>query len=234
MNSKKKIIGIVSSVDDKKTTSIVENYAAAINAAGGVTVLLPYTDREDVIASFVELCDGFCVAGGADISPERYGAERHPLCEAPQLYRDALDLAFIRQVLKSGKPLLAICRGMQMLNIACGGTLFQDIPSECPSEIAHRQTEGEFELSHYATPIPGTPLSNTVGNARIRVNSFHHQAIKILGDGLAVMATADDGTAEAIYMPDKKFLQGYQWHPERLYAIDENSRLIFKSFIESC
>ena len=99
MISKRKIIGIVSSVDDKKTTSIVENYAEAINKAGGVTVLLPYTEREEIIASFVELCDGFCIAGGVDISPERYGEEKHPLCEAPQLYRDALDLAFIKKVL---------------------------------------------------------------------------------------------------------------------------------------
>jgi putative glutamine amidotransferase len=234
MNSKRKIIGIVSSVDNKKVTSIVENYAAAINAAGGVTVLLPYTECEEVIASFVEVCDGFCIAGGVDISPERYGEDRHPLCEEPQLYRDALDLAFIERVLESGKPMLAICRGMQMLNVACGGTLFQDIPSECPSEIKHRQTEGELELSHYATPTPKTPLARTVGEDSIRINSFHHQAVKRLGSGLAVMASADDGTVEAIYMPERKFVEGYQWHPERLYAIDENSRKIFRRFIESC
>ena len=234
MISKRKIIGIVSSVDDKKTTSIVENYAEAINKAGGVTVLLPYTEREEIIASFVELCDGFCIAGGVDISPERYGEEKHPLCEAPQLYRDALDLAFIKKVLESGKPLLAICRGMQMLNVALGGALYQDIPSECPSEIKHRQTEGELEFSHSVTPVPSTPLARTVGEDSIRINSFHHQAVKRLGAGLAIMASSDDGMVEAVYMPERKFVEGYQWHPERLYAIDENSRKIFKHFIESC
>ncbi len=234
MNSKRKIIGIVSSVDSNKTTSIVEGYARAINSAGGVTVLLPYTDCKEVIDRFTELCDGFCIAGGVDISPKRYGEARHPLCEEPQLYRDELDIAYIERALCSGKPMLAICRGMQMLNVVLGGTLYQDIPSECPSEIAHRQTEGKLEFSHYATPTPSTPLCETVGECRFRINSFHHQAVNRLGEGLSVMAKADDGTIEAVYMPEKRFVEGYQWHPERLYAIDENSRKIFKRFIESC
>ena len=132
------------------------------------------------------------------------------------------------------KPLLGICRGAQLINVAFGGTLIQDLPSEAPSNILHRQTEPKNAHSHYVNVTVGSPLHTLIGCERIRVNSFHHQAVKRLGDGLQITARADDGVIEAFCLCEKRFVRAYQWHPERLYHVDENSKLIFREFISAC
>lgn len=228
------IIGLLAAVDNDGTTTLFHPYARAIEQSGGVPLLLPYTESVDVIARFVAMCDGFLFTGGVDIAPERYGETASELCGEIQPLRDAMEFAVLGEVLAAGKPILGICRGAQLLNVALGGTLYQDLPSERPSDIAHRQTEDKFEFSHDIIVLPDTPLHTLVGATRMRGNSFHHQVVKSLGRGLCVMAEAEDGVIEAFYAPDHAYLRAYQWHPERLYKKDENSRVLFYEFISAC
>ena len=228
------IIGLSAAVDNEATVTLLVPYAHAIEQAGGLPLVLPYTENTDVIHSFVSMCDGFIFTGGVDIAPERYGEAASELCGEIQPLRDALEFAVLDEVLATGKPILGICRGAQLINVALGGTLYQDIPSECPSDLAHRQTEARFDFSHDITILPSTPLHALLGVTRIKGNSFHHQAVHTLGKGLAVMAYADDGVIEALWLADHPYLRAYQWHPERLYDKDDDSRKLFFEFISVC
>jgi putative glutamine amidotransferase len=137
-------------------------------------------------------------------------------------------------VLASKKPILGICRGAQMINVALGGTLYQDIATQLQTELSHRQTEGKFEHSHAVNILQGTPLFALLHQERIPANSFHHQAVKALGEGLAVMARADDGVVEALYHTVHPYLRLYQWHPERLCKTDSAALSVFADFVASC
>ena len=130
--------------------------------------------------------------------------------------------------------MLAICRGLQLTNVALGGSLYQDIPTEYKTDILHRQTAPAGESTHTASVVTGTPLDTLIGKKSMTVNTFHHQAIKKLGKGLEIMASADDGIIEAVYHSDHPYLRAYQWHPEKLYDTDDNNRRIFDDFIEAC
>ena len=230
----KPIIGILTEVDLDKNTRVLFPYVGAIERSGGVPIVLPYCDCEEVRDEFVKMCDGFLFAGGSDINPERYGDEVRNVYGELMLYRDEMDFDMFHRAFESKKPILAICRGAQLANAALGGTLYQDIPTECPSDVQHRQLESKNEHSHYASITEGTPLHKLMGKDRIRINSFHHQALKTLGKGLLPMATADDGLIEAVYLDGDQYLVGYQWHPERLYDSDNYHKLIFDEFISLC
>ena len=195
---------------------------------------MPYVSDDSAIEAFVTLCDGFFFTGGADVSPTRYGEQPKPACGDIQYNRDELEYRVLEQALRTAKPILAVCRGAQLVNVAFGGTLYQDIPSEMDTSIPHRQSEPKFSPSHSVTVWENTPLRALTGRERIPANSFHHQAIKTLGTGLEIMATADDGIVEAVYLPQVRYLRAYQWHPERLYENDRYNRLIFEDFIKAC
>ncbi len=229
------IIGIVASAKDVGDVSAPTTYTAAIEAAGGVPVILPCGENFDMYEHFVDLCDGFMFTGGCDIRPSRYGEEPLPECGSIQDHRDIIELAFFEKAIKTDKPIIAICRGIQLVNVALGGTLFQDIPSQFQTDILHKQTQERFEPSHSVQVLESTPLyAMTNGKATMMANSFHHQAIKDLGRGLAVMARAEDGIIEAVFMPEKPYVRAYQWHPERLWQIDANNRAIFTEFVKAC
>jgi len=229
------IIGIIASAKDVADVTAPAPYVAAIEAAGGVPVILPCGADFDIYCRFVELCDGFMFTGGCDIHPARYGEDILPECGNIQEHRDVIELAFFEKAIKTDKPIIAICRGIQMVNVALGGTLYQDIPSQIHTALTHSQTEGRFEPSHSVTVVENTPLAAmTGGKTSMVANSFHHQAIKALGRGLAVMAYADDGVIEAVYLPNKPYFRAYQWHPERLQAIDADNLAIFSEFIKAC
>ena len=227
----KPIIGILAEVDDEQTTHLLHTYVSAIEAAGGLPLLLPYVEDAEAVSDFVRLCDGFCFTGGMDVDPARYGEAVSPACGTIQRYRDGLEFRVLWEVLRADKPILAICRGAQLVNVALGGTLYQDLPSEYDTEILHRQTEGKFEPSHPVLVEQGTPLSELVGKTSMTGNSFHHQAIKALGDGLEVMARAEDGIIEAVWSTKLRYLRAYQWHPERLYDRDADNASVFADFI---
>ena len=228
------IIGILAEVDNDQTTSVKNSYVQAITMSGGTPILLPYVTDEQIIERFIDICDGFLFTGGADIEPKRYGETPKPTCGKPQIYRDELDFKAFYKAMKADKPILAICRGMQLVNAALGGTLYQDIPTEYETNMLHRQTESVNEPSHAVNVIPDTPLSTIAVGKTMMANSFHHQAVKKLADGCRIMATANDGIIEAIYHEEARYLRAYQWHPERLCIKDDDNRKIFDDFIEVC
>ena len=130
--------------------------------------------------------------------------------------------------------MLGICRGIQLFNVMEGGDLYQDLPTEFPSAVQHHETPPYDKVAHRVTIEEGTPLFGAVGVTEMGVNSYHHQAVKRLGEGLAVAATAPDGVVEALYLPDHKFALAVQWHPEFSFCSDGNSRKIFGAFVEAC
>lgn len=230
----KPIIGVLAEVDSTLTCKVNGAYITAIEKSGGIPVLLPYGQEDATLDAFTDVCDGFLFTGGADVDPLRYGEKVKDTCGTIQHRRDELDFAMFNRALATGKPILAICRGAQLVNVALGGTLYQDIPTEFITDMIHRQIEPKDAFSHNVCVIEGTPLRALVGKERIPVNSFHHQAAKKLGAGLCVMACADDGIPEAFYLSGDRYLRAYQWHPEGLFENDIYSRIIFSDFIKAC
>jgi len=227
------IIGLTAVVDGEKKSSLLSTYAEAINNSGGLALILPYTDSEEALSGYVSLCDGFLFTGGVDVDPVIYGEERLAECGEIQRYRDEYELRLLPLVLEARKPSMFICRGAQVLNVALGGTLYQDIPSQYETDIPHRQREPRSEPSHEVEIMKGTPLYELVGRCRMTANSFHHQAIKKVGEGLSVMARADDGIIEALYGCGDTYIRAYQWHPERLATISNDNNILFVDFINA-
>ena len=228
------IIGILGEVDDASTVTIQDTYIKAIEKSGGVPLIFPYVENRETMEQMVALCHGLLFSGGADIAPKYYGEVKKEACGAIQPHRDTLELMAFQVAVEAKKPVLAICRGIQLVNVALGGTLYQDIPSEMETPIAHRQKEPRFSCSHQVNVVENSPLHALTGALRIPANSFHHQAIKKLGKGLAVMATADDGIIEAVYSQTEPYLRAYQWHPERLYETEGSSKRILEDFVAAC
>lgn len=230
----KPIVGITVDIGDDRSLSTPGAYMNAIERAGGVPLIIPYCENDDVLEDIVKLCDGILFSGGVDIAPTRYGEEAIASCGKPELLRDELEFSLFDKIISSKKPLLAICRGCQFINAAFGGTLYQDIPSQLPSDIHHRQLEPKFSHSHSVNIMKNSLLFDIIGCEKIKANSFHHQAIKKLGDGLEVVATSDDGIIEAVFFTGEQYIRGYQWHPERLCDIDEYHQKIFDDFVKHC
>lgn len=230
----KSIIGIVPLVDyEKESYWMLPGYMQGVMEAGGFPVMLPLTEDIDLIRQMVSVCDGFLFTGGQDVSPGLYGEEKLLQCGECSPERDRMETALLKEVLYADKPLLGICRGIQLLNVALGGTLYQDIPVQVQTETEHHQAPPYDIPVHEVCVREGTVLYDLLGTQSIRVNSYHHQAIKDLSSQLEVMAVSGDGLIEGVYMPDKKFIWAVQWHPEFSYHTDENSRKIFKAFVSS-
>lgn len=227
-------IGILADVNGEGCTSLWNTYVAAVELGGGVPLILPWTDGEETLSSYVELCHGFLFSGGGDIDPRYYGEEAHPACGTPCPLRDSFELEMFRRIWAAKKPMLGICRGAQVINVALGGSLYQDLPSQAPSPILHRQTEPKDAPSHGVTVLENTPLWDLMGTQTLAGNSFHHQAVKAPGKGLEVMAVAPDGIVEGLWSTEYGYLRAYQWHPERLAPTDEQNRRIFEDFIRAC
>ena len=228
------IIGVLAEIDNELSTKVLNTYIHAIEMSGGIPILFPYVVECKTIEHLIDICDGFLFTGGVDIDPKRYGEEASENIGEIQIHRDEFEFQVFEKVINTSKPILAICRGSQLVNVALGGTLYQDIPSEMKTNISHRQNEPKFSYSHDVRIIVNTPLYEMMGNERIKANSFHHQAIKTLGKGLEIMAVADDGIIEAVYSSGKQYIRAYQWHPEMLFKIDAQSRKIFENFIHAC
>lgn len=229
------IICLTPSVSDELDTTVNSTYVHALVSAGALPYPLPLLGDDALLQRVVDMCDGFVFSGGGDVNPHRYGEEIKPTCGSITEARDDLELRLFAMAHAAGKPMIGICRGAQVLNVALGGTLHQDIPSEIETSIAHRQSEPKFAMSHEVRVLPDTPLYTlTDGHDRLRVNSFHHQSVKALAPGLVPMAYADDGVLEAAYLDDTHYLSIYQWHPERLVDACPYNRAIFDEFIAAC
>jgi putative glutamine amidotransferase len=185
------------------------NYVEAVERAGGRPVLIP--PSEDGVEETIDALDGIVFSGGADVDPSRYGADAHPATDSPQAHRDAGELALLRSALDHDLPMLAVCRGFQLLNVARGGDLVQHLPDAVGHDV-HKEVPGVFSV-HPVEVREGTQLASLIGS-RSEVSSHHHQALGRVGDGLAETAWAEDGTLEAVEDPSRRFAVGVQWHPE--------------------
>ncbi|MBR5767844.1 MAG: gamma-glutamyl-gamma-aminobutyrate hydrolase family protein [Clostridia bacterium] len=234
METKKPVVGVMPLWDDEKDSLwMLPGYLDGLSRAGAIPFIFPFLTDGAEIARLAGFCDGFLFTGGHDVSPELY--REKPLdglissCEK----RDRMEAVVLKLALESDKPALGICRGIQFINAALGGTLYQDLPLQHPSEINHHGSAPYDRPVHDVAIASGSPLRTLLGRDVLPVNSFHHQAIKDLAPGLEVMATAPDGITEAVFMPGRRFLWAVQWHPEFSYKTDENSRKIFAAFAES-
>ncbi len=230
----KPIIGLIAEVDDEKKNGMKHPYSVAIEAAGGIPLLIPYSENEETQNDYVTRLDGFVFTGGADMDPKLFGEEKKITCGRIYPLRDAFERQMLQKILAARKPILAICRGMQVINVAFGGTLYQDIPTEYETTLCHAQSVPSTEPSHDIFIKEKTPLAALLGKTRMMGNSFHHQAIKALGKGLCITATAEDGIIEAISYEGNSYLRGYQWHPERLCGFDRDNLRLFEEFIGEC
>ena len=229
---KKPIIGIVPLVDiERESYWMLPGYMKGIEQAGGIPLMLPLTSNEENLEQLAEEIDGFLYAGGQDISPNLYAQKRSEMCGQCCRERDEMETMLFRMVYEQDKPLLGICRGIQCINVVMGGTLHQDLSSEHPSDTEHHQMPPYDVPVHSVKIIGDSPLYKLLKKETLMVNSYHHQAIKTLAPKLSVMAVSEDSLVEAVYVPNKKFIWGIQWHPELSYLADENSRRIFSEFV---
>lgn len=208
-------------------------YLRAVEQAGGLPLLAP--PYPELVAALIARADGVVLVGGEDVDPARYGAARHPKTEAAAPERDAMELAMVQAARGACVPLLAICRGLQVLNVALGGTLVQDIPSERDGAVAHDPPGARDARSHDVRIAADSQLSRLLGTDSLTVNSLHHQAVDRLGRGLRAVAHADDGIVEAAEATDPKWWAvGVQWHPEELTATSGPwDRRLFEAFVEA-
>lgn len=205
-------------------------YVQAVVDAGGVPVVLPYASGD--IARYVAMCDGFVVTGGAfDVAPEEYGQTPRAGLGPLKAGRTGFERRLIEQVLRTGKPLLGVCGGMQLLNVVLGGTLIQHIPDDVPDAMPHEQAFDPRRPAHDVALTPGSRLSDIVGDDRVVANTTHHQAVGRLGHGLMVSGHTADGVIEAIEH-ETDFVLGVQWHPELLD--DDANRSIYKALVQAC
>jgi putative glutamine amidotransferase len=195
-----------------------------------VPILLPHEPEQ--AAAYLGLIDGLIVTGGAfDVDPALFGAETRHASVTTKDRRTAFELAITRGALAADKPVLGICGGQQLLNVALGGTLVQHIPDEIADALAHEQPNPRNEPGHVVRVEPGTLLHRIIGAGEIPVNSAHHQAVKSVGHDIIIDAVAPDGVIEGIEAPGRRFCLGVQWHPE--FAITEADNLIFRAFVDA-
>jgi len=202
--------------------------------AGGTPVLVPSVEDNGFIEEMLRTLDGVLVAGGDDAHPSLYGQEPHEKLGPVDEIKGRFEAALVRGALDAGLPLFGICGGLQMLNVVCGGTLYQDIASCAPPAMRQHPIVDDMRPCHDVEIVPGSRLHAILGETKLRVNSTHHQAVDALGDGLAVTARATDGVIEAIERPGEPFVLAVQFHPETLAPHDPIFQRPFDTFIDAC
>jgi len=233
------LIGITTS----RTTSefgytqfaLPETYVQALVQTGANPVLVPSDLPEDVLGGLVLRLDGMLFSGGGDIEPHHYSTEIHPSLSYLDSERDRVEFFLLDKVLQKGMPFLAICRGVQVLNVSLGGTLYLDIPSQIPGALKHSYSPAEIPIDFLAHEVQveiGSRIAEIVGASTVNVNSTHHQAIKELAPGLKPVAYSSDELIEAVELGDYGFGLGVQWHPERLVSHAPMAAL-FHAFVEA-
>ena len=214
--------------------SSLDDYVSSIEASGGRARILEVTESPKKALTEIQ---GLLLTGGGDVDPAFYGEDRDPSVEDAEPGRDEFEIDLARRAMETNLPLLAICRGAQVLNVAAGGTLVQDIPAAVKTNLRHTITKPKDEVAHDVTVVPGSRLERVLGSAvstthTCRVNSRHHQSVARVGRNLQPSATAPDGVVEAIESPSADFCVGVQWHPENFWRTGEFKSL-FDSFVET-
>lgn len=212
-----------------------QTYVRSLENLGALPVMIPLNMTEATLYGTLQRLDGLFLPGGEDIDPSNYGEERHPLLGATDRERDRTELLLTRWALQAGMPILGVCRGVQMINVACGGTLVQDLHSERPDLEKHDYFPPSYErfrISHSIAIEADSHLARSMGQSH-EVNSMHHQGIAQVGYGLRVVARAEDGLPEALEAPELPFVVGVQWHPEELSKTDQMSANLFYNFVHA-
>ena len=211
---------------------INQAYVRAIEQAGGTPLLIPSASSRDTLRALYDALDGVLLPGGADLQPATYGANRHPTTDDGDAALDAAELLLSRWALDEAKPILGICRGQQCLNVAAGGSLYQDILSEIPDATSHR-LEPRESTSHRIVVEPDSRLADLLGTTDIGVNSMHHQAVWRLAAGFIAVAHAADGIVEGIELPSHPFAIAVQFHPEELVPGHAACERLFQGFVRA-
>jgi putative glutamine amidotransferase len=204
-------------------------YLQALEAAGGIPLVVPPLSPS-VVDALLDRVDGLCLSGGPDLDPEAYNERRHERTGPIEPNLDEFEFALAKAADERGMPILAICRGLQVLNVARGGSLHQHLPDVVGEAINHRQPEAGPHPTHSVEVIGQSRIAGILGGPMTEVNSFHHQAVARLGHGLVVTSHAPDGTVESLEAIDRDFVLGVQWHAETLVARPEQAAL-FRAFI---
>lgn len=231
------IIGITPGLsDDERRVTTPRSKMDVLLGCGAVPVLLPLTSDEEALRTALSAVDGVMFSGGGDLNPLLFGELQRPGCGAISPLRDEMELTLCRLLLEDGhKPVLGICRGLQVMNVALGGDIYQDLTADFRgTPFLHRQQQPSRYPSHPVTLTPDSPLRSITGEERLLVNSLHHQAIRRLGKGFVSCAEAPDGVIEAAWLPEHPFFLGIQWHPECLWTEDCASKAIFLAFVSAC
>ena len=218
---------------DTSRVRLTAAYVTALESAGLVPLIVPPLSSASAAAAILDSVSGLVLTGGEDVDPARYGEKRHEKVRSINAARDATEAALVEEAKARGKPVLAICRGIQILNVALGGTLVQDIPSQLDTRIAHDEDSPRNSRSHEISIEPRSLIAKAVGTERCTVNSFHHQSVKRVADGLRVTARSPDGVIEGLESIDDWWVLAVQWHPEEMTDSPEPwDRGLFKAFAQ--
>jgi putative glutamine amidotransferase len=229
------LVGVTAGSDQRRRGhfSLRQDYLRAVEAAGGLPVILAPGDPGSA-ADLLQQVHALVLSGGDDVDPGHYGEPPHPTVTQVAPERDAFEMALCREALRVDLPTLAICRGQQVLNVATGGTLVQDIPSTVSGAANHDPAGERWELAHDVRLLPGSRLRRVLGEDKVAVNSFHHQAVKDLGRGLLATAwSVDDGVIEGIEAEGCRFVLGVQWHPESFWERPPGFHALFVGLIDA-
>lgn len=230
----KPIIGIFPSYDEeKKQVFLKKQYLDEIIRFGGIPYIIPLSSDQKIIYEVISNINGLILSGGYDIDPKYYNQKNEGKSKGISETTDECEAVIIRLAVEADIPILGICRGMQALNVFCGGSLIQDIPSEIGFSAVHLLEKPKTAF-HNITVEKESPLSAAAGFGTHLVNSYHHQAVKNVAPDFSVAATAEDGIIEAIYHKNKKYILGIQWHPERDHEKVEINKNILEEFIKVC
>ncbi len=225
------IIALPPQVSPKHGTAYMNHeYCSAILAAGGLPIILPLTTDPDTLAKYTNMCHGLFLTGGHDIAPAIYGEDTRPDCGEVVPERDEMEIKLLDMFMQADKPVLGVCRGIQLINAQLGGTLYQHLPAQYQNEINHIQP-APYDAPHHYVNLSAS-LADLLGCTSLAVNSLHHQAVKTPAPGLEVTALSSDGLAEALCDPKRKFFHAVQWHPEKM--TDSASKALFAAFVSVC
>jgi len=214
--------------------SVGFDYISAVEHADGTPIVLPIVDDEGCISNFVDMIDGLLLSGGGDIDPSFFNEEPIPALGSIDPNRDLVEMSLSKAALEQDLPVLAICRGIQVLNVAAGGTLYQDISQHSKEILKHRQSAPGWHASHTIEIESDSLMYEIFGEQTGRVNSFHHQSVRDTADGFYVSARSKDGIIEAIESREHRFMLGVQFHPEMMFQHHPEAAKIFAAFVKAC
>ncbi|MBV9690870.1 MAG: gamma-glutamyl-gamma-aminobutyrate hydrolase family protein [Ktedonobacteraceae bacterium] len=212
-----------------------QTYVHALEAAGGVPVLIPLLSDPSGLTSLLPRVDGLLLSGGIDIQPRLYGEDPHPMLGQVDPRLDEFELALVQWAIENGLPTLGICRGMQILNVALGGSLYQDLTTMYPGSVRHANWDlPSNKIVHCVSVKAGSRMEKILGVREVNANSLHHQGVKVPGRGVCITGYAEDGLAELMEIPEQRFMMAVECHPEHLYQDEPVWARLFAAFVAAC